>query len=821
MDGTHNTVNPNSELLNDFINKISRSKKGKKRKMIGFEGVARTENGDYLVDSEEKQNKRFRLSDFSSVSLDSGIGYYASKALRQFLGGEVIPTSEEPVGSLSLPQEVETIGSAVVAARESIALQIAHRQQERDGTWDTDPVEINDSLLVESDNNPKDADAYKSVEFDVNPIITSTNESDAGIAGDNNNDNTSAFKMVELTNTSKETFDDGGDAVINTGPDPSFSLQHLKSNIQVDSNKVLSTETDKTSPEIFCSPCSPVDGKLYARPLRGWGADEMGPDFQWEDPRVCCFCHDNKEDNIVGRFMAFNDGVYGHLNCIRWSTDVVERNGVLTNSFIARERVGKSLCYLCRQNGATIGCINKKKCKRNFHLRCALASKVLLFEARRTSDAISSCHDIFTLSFCPEHVSESISETDLKLLWTPTRDIRRCIAVSDVDAEISTKASDILSQKRSDKAIRMGSITILSIGNPRIDLTDFHTPYHIYPHRFRSARIFWSMKNPLQRTVYFFEIFKFSDFEGMDEKRVSYIKESIEVNNLKIPSPHQSSPINDPSITNVPTDGGPKDVPVFRIVAVDSPEEPIFTLSIELAYTIIADKVQQLNSELRSHQKHCLRKSMKSYGLNGHQFFGIGLPFVRRAIEFIPESVSTMIGLDKVMHLQYKPTYRIPTIQDAVLIHQMKEKSKEKGSFSVNGCARADGLDVILQGRNGSERKVLTRILSKAVDQSDHNNNNDDAEAEVDFDEEEVNMRDNERNKIRYNEMSEAYLRNPNAKLEVKRSRIHGWGLFAKINFEKNDIIVEYIGEKIRQVIADRREVMYEVEGVGSCYLFR
>ena len=122
-----------------------------------------------------------------------------------------------------------------------------------------------------------------------------------------------------------------------------------------------------------------------------------------------------------------------------------------------------------------------------------------------------------------------------------------------------------------------------------------------------------------------------------------------------------------------------------------------------------------------------------------------------------------------------------------------------------------------------SERKVLTRILSKAVDQSDHNmsNNVNNVETEVDMEEEEVNMRDNERNKIRYIEMSEAYLRNPNAKLEVRKSRIHGWGLFAKINFEKNDIIVEYIGEKIRQVVADRREVMYEVEGVGSCYLFR
>ena len=69
--------------------------------------------------------------------------------------------------------------------------------------------------------------------------------------------------------------------------------------------------------------------------------------------------------------------------------------------------------------------------------------------------------------------------------------------------------------------------------------------------------------------------------------------------------------------------------------------------------------------------------------------------------------------------------------------------------------------------------------------------------------------------------MTAAYLHNPHAKLDVRKSGIHGWGLFAKINFERNDIIVEYIGQKIRQVVADRREAQYEDEGVGSCYLFR
>ncbi len=34
-------------------------------------------------------------------------------------------------------------------------------------------------------------------------------------------------------------------------------------------------------------------------------------------------------------------------------------------------------------------------------------------------------------------------------------------------------------------------------------------------------------------------------------------------------------------------------------------------------------------------------------------------------------------------------------------------------------------------------------------------------------------------------------------------------------------MVVEYIGEKIRQAVADIREETYDKEGVGSCYLFR
>jgi histone-lysine N-methyltransferase SETD1 len=38
--------------------------------------------------------------------------------------------------------------------------------------------------------------------------------------------------------------------------------------------------------------------------------------------------------------------------------------------------------------------------------------------------------------------------------------------------------------------------------------------------------------------------------------------------------------------------------------------------------------------------------------------------------------------------------------------------------------------------------------------------------------------------------------------------------------FNPKDIVIEYVGEKIRVPVADKREKYYEKLGVGDCYLF-
>ena len=57
--------------------------------------------------------------------------------------------------------------------------------------------------------------------------------------------------------------------------------------------------------------------------------------------------------------------------------------------------------------------------------------------------------------------------------------------------------------------------------------------------------------------------------------------------------------------------------------------------------------------------------------------------------------------------------------------------------------------------------------------------------------------------------------------LQPLRSHIHGWGLFTKADLQKHTMVIEYMGELIRNVVSDKREKDYENRKIGSCYMFR
>jgi len=54
----------------------------------------------------------------------------------------------------------------------------------------------------------------------------------------------------------------------------------------------------------------------------------------------------------------------------------------------------------------------------------------------------------------------------------------------------------------------------------------------------------------------------------------------------------------------------------------------------------------------------------------------------------------------------------------------------------------------------------------------------------------------------------------------LAKSEIQGLGLYAGRDLEKNTMIIEYIGELIRNEVANRREKLYEAQNRGI-YMFR
>ncbi|VVC93135.1 unnamed protein product, partial [Leptidea sinapis] len=57
--------------------------------------------------------------------------------------------------------------------------------------------------------------------------------------------------------------------------------------------------------------------------------------------------------------------------------------------------------------------------------------------------------------------------------------------------------------------------------------------------------------------------------------------------------------------------------------------------------------------------------------------------------------------------------------------------------------------------------------------------------------------------------------------LKFAKSGIHDWGLFAQEPIAADEMVIEYVGQMVRPIVADLREAQYEATGIGSSYLFR
>lgn len=379
-----------------------------------------------------------------------------------------------------------------------------------------------------------------------------------------------------------------------------------------------------------------------------------------------------------------------------------------------------------------------------------------------------SCGAVFTTNqqmFCDAHRGSATA-----LLPTESVEHMKSLMIADDKKDTSD----------ADECFRVGSLTVHAMGDIEQTMDGFHSEKYITPPGYVATRIFWSTRYPKRRTVYVLKVEK--DKSGL---------------------------------------------PIFSITPGDNPVAVVRGRTSAEAYATLTQRYKDANqdyfsagdlfSKLPVKRKH----TKKAYGLNGPQFFGFGLHTVRKALE-----CSTGIEAVVAPLTEASPSYRFSYIQPDIesvmdLQRNRAAVAAENALENSSGCARTEGMKAVAQsGGSGRITRALVRsaeqedvVVAAVVEQQQRNGTSSDKTAE-----EKKVKADRDSNEQKYKAMKAVPLEE---RLAARRSHIHGWGLFCKIDLPKDSMIVEYMGEVVRQCIADKREKAYEKSGFGSCYMFR
>jgi hypothetical protein len=119
----------------------------------------------------------------------------------------------------------------------------------------------------------------------------------------------------------------------------------------------------------------------------------------------------NEIAQIHGRMLpiVFSDvnksNCYAHVNCLRFSAEVFEHQGLLVNSKRALRRARNSACTICNRRGATAGCM-AHSCPKTFHIACAASVGCTFYETRMNTDNMATRHNVYCVLTCPLHCND-------------------------------------------------------------------------------------------------------------------------------------------------------------------------------------------------------------------------------------------------------------------------------------------------------------------------------------------------------------------------------------------------------------------------------
>lgn len=555
------------------------------------------------------------------------------------------------------------------------------------------------------------------------------------------------------------------------------------------------SENDETLPKIKCSnrlvyknwfPVD-VDNLNIAKPV----LIQTGIPSETNDQRNCILCKIEEESltNKCGRLLYIDYNRWIHFNCALWSSLIKEYEcGYISNIKQAIELSKITVCTICNKKGASIYCF-EKSCQNVYHFNCAISTKVTFIEL--------SCHRFV---YCTLHSSiDKISKMNpdnyilnqldcyRRLIILPTKNVME-------DFIWHFKKQQTTMDNSTDKSLhillRIGLLTIkiLCRLKPSIESFYYSSLNNILTEYLKINYRFWNIfsTSPTIRSTFNLSIKK----QMKNSAHFFKFKSSCLLN----------SKFDFTTFKNICSDLNIQ----LNIVENKNIIQLLTTKLDDILECISRHKNTMLPNKYKT-----LRTSLKNLGLDNIYLISL--------IESLP--------LKNMMNI-YRRYELTKTLADHIPI-----------APNISGCIRSEEVE----RKNGSKfqdidshKKTLASLTLNSHFKS-LNNHNSISNQEIATGESKSTTLKNTVDKLVDNSDTiqklsiNSYCRPSQLRklrtewkynIVIKKSTIQGYGLFASKDFDSNAMVIEYIGQSIRNEVANRLEKVYEKKNKGT-YMFR
>lgn len=486
---------------------------------------------------------------------------------------------------------------------------------------------------------------------------------------------------------------------------------------------------------------------------------------------VLCKCDsDPTKDAVVGRLLNYACDKWVHANCILWCYGVSETvNGCFMNAAKAFNQAKDQVCKKCSLPGAGLPCF-AAECAYFYHVYCAYSGDCTFYENKSM--------------YCPKHKDQAPPGPLLNSF-----EVNRKVYLERDEFALVEQviASQCLTTSTDRLLLRVGTLVLNSIGQllpEHLDSGRFHTPDHIYPVGFSTTRIYWSFRRPRHRCHYFCTI--------SDSNQQPQVSNGNNVDFLDDPpSVHPS--------------------PIFAVTVKERsyPDTCFKASNCSTVWQHILRLVRDTRQRSASHVRQVTPETMC-----GEWLFGLNEPHIVRAIESLPgvEHIPThTFKFGRMELISRMPVMINPTgcaRSEPKRRNYLRTREQEQDQSQIHGrIPRQNSAFLSLYARSLRPLDHIPRYCSSPIT-SDEPATTSSTQSSI------LSTVVSASSKYRALQSEWRY------NVALARSKIQGLGLFASRDIERNEFIIEYVGQLIRNEVGNKREHLYESQGRGI-YMFR